>query len=355
MAIILTNADVERLITMHDCIAIFDEAYRHLAEGQGLSRQRSDILIENKSGETFYDFKTMDGVAPAFDVAVSRIDSDVLRWEIHDGAKKRVQVPMAAGGYFSGLIFVFSMSTTELIAIIPDGIIQRLRVGATNGLAAKYLANESAETIGILGSGWQAGAQLMAITSVRKCKEIRCFSRSKDRRVAFCEEMSARIGTRVIPVSSAAEAFEGVDVALCATSSVDPVFRPEWVKPGMHISAVKRSEIPPSVIEKVDRVFIHDEGMAPIYVHAAGIDPPEKEADTSWTTFASAKKYPLLSDLVAGNEKGRQSVNETTIFINNIGTGYQFAVLGALLYKKARQAGIGKRLPSELFTQAERP
>ncbi len=159
----------------------------------------------------------MDGVAPEFDVAAARIGSDVLRWVTINGKRKRVQVPVAAGGFYSGLVFLFSLSTTELIAIIPDGVLQRMRVRATNGLAAKYLAKKSARVVGLIGSGWQAGAQLMAITAVRHCEEIRCFSRSEEHRVAFCKEMSSRLGLNVVPVSSAEQAIDRADVVICAT------------------------------------------------------------------------------------------------------------------------------------------
>ena len=50
-------------------------------------------------------------------------------------------------------------------AIMPDGVMQRMRVGAANGLGAKYLAREDAREVAILGSGWQAGAQLMAASA----------------------------------------------------------------------------------------------------------------------------------------------------------------------------------------------
>ena len=76
----------------------------------------------------------------------------------------------------SGLVLLFSTENGEPLAIMPDGVMQRMRVGAANGLGVKYLARKDASTVGILGSGWQAGAQLMAACAVRKIETIRCFS-----------------------------------------------------------------------------------------------------------------------------------------------------------------------------------
>ncbi len=109
------------------------------------------------------------------------------------------------------------------------------------------------------------------------------------------------------------------------------------------------------VIKRADRTVIHSEAMLPVYIHTEGIEPPEKEADSGYAANAAGAKYPTLARLVSGQAEGRKSDQEITAFINNIGTGYQFAVAGALVYRMARQSGAGQRLPSELFTQAERP
>src|SRR6266576_1816998 len=63
------------------------------------------------------------------------------------------------------------------------------RIGATNGLGVKYLARKNAKSVGILGSGWQAGTQLMAACAVRKIETIRCFSPNRDHCAAFAREM----------------------------------------------------------------------------------------------------------------------------------------------------------------------
>ena len=88
----------------------------------------------------------------------------------------REKVPAAPGNRYAGLVLLFSAENGEPLAILPDGVMQRMRVGAANGLGIKYLARKNASTVGILGSGWQAGTQLMAACAVRDIKPIRCFS-----------------------------------------------------------------------------------------------------------------------------------------------------------------------------------
>src|SRR3954463_4592588 len=92
---------------------------------------------------------------------------------------KRCQPP---NGRYVGLVLLFSTENGEPLAILPDGVMQRMRVGAANGLGVKYLARRDAGTIAILGSGGQGGAQLRAACAVRKVPSIRCFSPNPEHR-----------------------------------------------------------------------------------------------------------------------------------------------------------------------------
>ena len=85
---------------------------------------------------------------------------------------RRVKLPAAPNGRFVGLVLLFSSETGEPLAIFPDGVIQRMRVGAANGIGVKHLARKDACTVAILGAGWQAGAQLMAVCAVRAIESI---------------------------------------------------------------------------------------------------------------------------------------------------------------------------------------
>src|SRR5262249_61971768 len=99
----------------------------------------------------------------------------------------------------------------EPLARVPEGGRQRLRVGAANGLGIKDLARGNARTVGILGSGWQAGAQLMAAGAVRDIATIRCFSPSPQNREAFAQAMRARLGAEGVPLAHPEGAIEGAE------------------------------------------------------------------------------------------------------------------------------------------------
>jgi alanine dehydrogenase len=357
MTLILSNQDVEQLLTMRECIEVLEDVYVELSEGRGVNRRRSDCLVPSVRPGALYSLKSMDGVIPKLGIGAVRIDSDIVTWPVEGSNMRRVKVPAAPNGRYVGLVLLFSSHSGELLAILPDGVMQRIRVGATNGLGVKYLAREDAGSVGILGSGWHAGAQLMAACAVRKIKTIRCFSPNSDHREAFAREMSAALGIEVKPVGSPEDAIGAVDIAMCATNSVDNVFFERWIRPGVHVSSIKVPEIDRAAIRRADRLVIHTHDDKPLHVTTKELAVPETAENKGWRLgegidFAHT---PILADVIAGKAAGRCADHEVTCFINNLGLGYQFAAAGAVAYRKARESGLGHELPTDWFTQDVHP
>src|SRR5260221_5962230 len=208
MTLILSNQDVETLLTMRDCIEVLEEVYVELSEGRGVNRRRSDCLVPSTRDDgALCSLKSMDGVIPKLGIGAVRIDSDIVTWPRRGNNMRRVKVPAAPNGRYVGLVLLFSSETGEPLAILPDGVMQRIRVGATNGLGVKYLARKDATSVGILGSSSHARAQLMAVCIVRAVETIRCFSPDSIHCETFAQEMSATLGVEVIPVGQPEDAI----------------------------------------------------------------------------------------------------------------------------------------------------
>lgn len=356
MTLILSNEDIDRLLTMPEYIDILAEAYAELAEGRGVVRARTDCLAPTSRADAVYGLKSADGVAPKFGAAAVRINSDIITNPEVGGVRRRVKVP-SADGRWVGLVLLFSTETGEPLAIFPDGVMQRMRVGATSGLGARYLARENARSVAILGSGWQAGAQLMAIAAVRPITHVRCFSPSRDNREKFAREWSERLRVDVTPVDSPEAAVAGADVVLCASSALDHIFFEPWIEPGMHLGSIKLPEIEPAAIERADLTVIHNHEDKQPELSTKGLRGAEavrakSESVKKTIDFAS---LPTIFDLIAGRQEGRTSDRQVTCFLNNTGTGYQFAACGAVAYRKAKEQGIGRELPTDWFTEDVHP
>jgi alanine dehydrogenase len=360
MTLLLTNDEVDRLLDMRECIDVLESAYRELGQGIGVTRTVSQVFTPTRHGaDALYSFKSMDGVAPFLEVAAIRLASEILTFpKDAQGHAKKIRIGAAPGGRFVGLVLLFSTSTGEPLAIFPDGVIQRTRVGATTALAAKYLARTDASEVAMLGCGWQAAAQVRAITVVRKVEKVRCFSPSGARRAAFAREMEESTGISVVACASPEAAVKSADVVLCATNSWSPVFFADWIEPGVHLSTVQHAELHPDVFKAADVLVAHYAGGRPAVIDSSrGIVHAESTESMRRAVRAAIGEaaLPNLHDLVLGQAPGRSSPAEVTAFLNYVGLGYQFAAIGAVLYRNAVARGVGRDLPTDWFTEDVNP
>jgi alanine dehydrogenase len=354
MTLLLSNQDVEAALDMPDCLEALEIAYRDLGLRLGGNGIRSEVLTPTARDDALYSLLTMSGVSPRFGIGAVRIDSDILTWPNSPAGLRRVKVPAAPNGRYVGLVLLFSTCSGEPLAIYPDGIVQRMRVGATCGLAAKYLARSDARDVALLGTGWQAGAQIMAIRAVRAIERVRCYSPRRERREAFAREMQAKHDIDVTPVATAWDAVRGADIVMCATNSMGPVFAAEWLEPGMHVSSLKRLELDENVVAAADVVFTHVREADAKIVRTAGADLAREteQQKAAYSRKIEQTNRPELSDLLLGRKAGRQSDRDITLFLNYTGLGYQFAATGHVIYTKARERGLGRVLDTDLLTSA---
>lgn len=349
--LVLSNEEIARLLSIEECMAALEPMYRDYARGAALRSPRTDNIAPNSHPGGYYAFKHMGGTWPAQGIQALRINSDVITHPVVAGRRRRAKQPLANGRWV-GLVFLFSTETGALLAIFPDGVMQRLRVGAASGLALKFLSRSNSETLALIGTGWQAGAQLMAARAVRRFRKIKVFSPRAESRAAFAREFP-----EVQLVDSLDHCVADADVIAASTSSMVRVIEPAWLKPGVHVSCVKTQEIDGEVLDRCDRVFVHDRRQAKQtnnVMQGTPNAPAEKESGW-WYDPRYTGKYPDLGELLAGLAPGRQSEREITCFANNVGMGLQFAAAGAFVLKKAREKGVGRELPDDWFSEDVHP
>ncbi len=355
--LVLSNEEIERLLTMPECIAILREMNADLAQDQTLTMPRVDNIAPCSQSDGYYAFKYMGGIWPRHSIVALRLNSDTITHPKVGNSLRRVKVPRANGRYV-GLIELFSTETGELLAMYPDGVAQRRRVGATSGLGIDYLARKDARRAGIIGSGWQAGAQLMALLAVRPIEEVKVYSVRKENREQFVQDARAKTAVNIRAVDSAEECARDVDILLAATSSMSPVIRPEWLRPGMHISTIKSQEVDQAVLDRCDRVAAHNKiELYQIDHIMPGTPNYPTQAQEGWWNQPGNRwaEYASLADMVAGRAPGRTDAKQITSFLNNTGLGLQFAALGVVLLKKAKDLGVGTQLPAEWFSETVHP
>ena len=348
--LLLNAEEVQRALPMPELLAATREAYRELGAGTGTNRPRSDIYVPTVESGVYFLFKSMEGALPGQGVLALRINSSRLRWGVGEGGTIRKGV---AGNRYVGLVLLFDTASGELLMICPDRALQRLRVGATQGVAADCLARPDAATVGVLGSGGQARAILLALACVRRLSAVQVYSPNTAHCAEFAAAMGAELGGPVRPADRP-EAVAEADMVCCATSSVQPVCFPEWLRPGTFVNCVKAAELAPGVLERCAQTVVHTRRGAP-ESYLPGADGPvlahDAVAEAGESGDQSWEGYPDLAEVVGGGVPGRRDPQAITCFVNNIGLGVQFAAAGAVLYRRARELGLGRDLPADWFHQ----
>ena len=356
--LLLTNEDVEPLLSMPDCIAAVEAAFRDLGLTDAVDIPRQDAIVPIAREGAVHDLKTMSGSWPKAGMAAIRLNSDIVTGPIVNGLPRRVKIPLSEpGGRYNGAVLLFSTDTGQLLAMINDGVMQRARVGATSGVAAKYLARSDAKVLGLLGTGFQAGGQLEAMCAVRDFSEVKVFSPTKENRDRFVEQFKTKLKRNIRAVESAEEAVAGADVLVTATNSVSPTVKPEWLKPGMHLSSINRTELAPAVFARIGRLIVNarEGGRSYTARNAPAIGGFNQGDRNSNSGIADVSQVPELKDMVSGKAQGRQSAAEVTCFHNYQGLGLQFAAIGSIVYREAVKRKLGLSLDDRYFTQDVHP
>jgi len=358
------NDVAHALLTMTDCIEVQDRAFRAQAAGIAAQKPRSDIYAPCALADGYYRGGTVEGYANGY-FAV-RIKSDIITWpRTADGGLNEEKHCIEPGTY-CGLVILYATATGEPLALINDGVIQHMRVGASAALGARYLAREDSRTVGILGSGGMARTYLEGFCRVRDIESARVFSPTRANRERFAREMSEALGIPVEAVGSPEDSVRGADIVATCTSSMTPTLKPDWLSKGQHVTMLGPSEVDDTVLAVCDvRIAQASEGA----LDAAGAVRGIGHSAVAWVAGTeeerkrlpvpkahaggarSAFSLPDFADMVTGRAEGRTGADQITFYRNLGNQGLQFASVGGLLYEKAKAAGNARALPTEWFLQ----
>jgi len=363
MPLFLSNEEIDRLITMKDTMEALEILYREMADGVAVAAPRSDVhsptaAAQTAEGPMAHYLKSMSGASPHCGTAALRFSSDIVAWRASGDGVRREKLPLLPGNRWMGIVLLFSTANGELLAIMNDGVLQRFRVGGANGVATKYLARQDAETVGLIGSGWQATTQVMAVCEARRIKKIKVFSPTKANREKFAMETAARVGVEIAPVGSYEEAVKNADIIITSTNARKPFLGKSALAEGVHISAMQRDEFDDEALMACDPLVLHTHATEN-NVTSSALARFERDdfklRDHPTERGIDWKALPTLPDLVAGRIKGRERDGQITGFVNNIGLGAQFAAVGKRVYDAAKVQGAGREVPLEWFTQDVHP
>jgi len=362
--LLIDNEVVTAVLNMKDCIAVQERAFAGVLTGASISRPRVDTLVPCGIDDGYFRFGSIEGATDG--VHAVRLKSDILTWPKHEDGSWTREKHSIRPGVFCGLVLLFSTENGEPLAILNDGVLQHMRVGAAAGIGAKLLARADCRRVGMIGSGGMARTVLEALVAVRPIQEVSVFSRDPANRARYAEEMSDKLGVTVKPVNSAREAVRGADILATTTDSMVPVVEPDWLEPGMHIAAIGPLDMAPACEARIDILvkqgnetldlpesgqFRHNLGHSR-GAYVGGSPEEQKRLPPVVRKKRSGQNWSYYADVIAGHAPGRTSAAQITEYRAVGNWGLQFAACGGLAYREAKARGLGRQLPTDWFLQS---
>jgi ornithine cyclodeaminase/alanine dehydrogenase-like protein (mu-crystallin family) len=305
----LTESDVRRLLEMPDAIRLMREAFTKMAGGGALNHPRRRLAMP--SGSVLH-------YMPAGDDRYFGI-------KVYSTHRKH-------GAHFFFLLY--RTEDGQPLAMFEANYLGQIRTGAASGLATDLLARADAATLAIIGTGFQARSQLDAMRAVRQLKTVRVWSRSAEKRAAFCDECG------VEAAETAEAAVRGADIVVTATNSKDPVIDAGWVSPGAHVNIMgsnqaARREIPAELVDRAALIVVDSIEQAKMESGDLLLAwKPEQWHDS---------RLVELKDVVAGKARGRNTADDVSLFKSN-GLAFEDVAAAGYVYERALETGIGRSM-----------
>ncbi len=321
--ILLSRKDIEKLLTMADCMGAVEKAFADLTAGGVVMPQRTPIAVEDFSGLALF--------MPAYIKGMHALGAKVVTVYKDNAAKHQLPVVL-------GTIILLDDATGFPIAIMDGGFITAMRTGAVSGVATKYMAKKDAKVGMIFGTGVQAYTQVLAMAEARKFDKIIAYSLDSDEQKAnFKQRIETATGVTVEIYDDPAKAVGEADVVTLATSAKDPIINVDWLKPGTHINGVG-SHAP--MMREIDEATVCKAKIVCDQVSACQAEAgdfmiPANEGKWSWDQVRGS-----LGEVISGKITGRENDEEITIF-KSVGLAIQDMSTARAVYEKALKDGSG--------------
>ena len=316
MALLLREKHVHALLSMHDTVAVLEEAFATSSLGGAINQPRSRLIFPH-------------GVHNYFAAALPSYG--VYGYKTYTAFRERLR----------SLVSLFHVQDGHLLALIEANWLGAMRTGGTSALATKYMAPREARTVGLIGAGNQAVTQAMGVCAVRPIQTMLVYCRRPQERQFFCDEMSSMLGIEVRATESAQQAVEGADIITTVTTAKDPVLLGDWLQPGCHVNAIgsnwaQRREIDSEVLKR--SVLVVTDSVEQAEAEAGDLIIPANAGEFDWNDLYE------LAEVVHGSAPQRELPEDITLF-KSVGIALEDIALATHVYNLAYQQGIGEDVP----------
>lgn len=327
---ILTEAQLREQVHLdRDLVDVVAGAFSRLAEGGVVMPPILSMEIAEKHGEV--DVKT--AYVPGLDGFAIKVSPGFFN-------NPKIGLPS-----LNGLMVLFCAETGLVKAVLLDnGYLTDLRTAAAGAVAADALAQNSVQTVGVLGTGLQAELQIKALKLVRDFDELLVWGRDKTKAEAYADKMTTELGISVRAVETVEDCVRGAQVVVTTTPSREPLIQAEWLHSGLHITAMgsdaeMKNELDPAVLGKAD-LYVCDRQS-----QCASLGELHHAINAG--VVSADRTFPELGQILTGQVAGRTNEEQITV-CDLTGTGVQDTAIATVAYDRCMAVQSGTLIKTDL-------
>jgi len=327
--LLLNRTQVATLLTIEECIAAVERAFKLRALGEVLPPG----ILGVHATEGGFHIKA--GIMPV------RTSNNLARH--YFVAKTNANFPqnMKRNGLptIQGVIVVCDAENGRLLAVMDSIEITIIRTGAATAVAANYLSRRDATIATICGCGNQGRISLNAIMKVRALETVYAYDTDPLLSKQFAKEQGEAFRISVIASDDLSNVIRESHICVTCTPSKKYFLKQNDVMPGTFIAAVgadseDKQELEPALLASSKLVVDSLE-------QCAGIGELHHAIEQGGMTRDSV--HAELGEIIAGKKEGRRASDEVIIF-DSTGTALQDVAAAAIVYEKAIQMGMGTKI-----------
>ncbi len=330
MALLLLNEDeLRQTIPLSEAIEAVERAFAALAEGRLHIPGAFSMNLPDVKGE----------------VHVKGIYLHETPYYVIQASSNFLENPFINLPVHSGLTVVFDAATGFPAAILVDnGYLSTIRAGAVGALAANYLANKELAQVAVIGTSDQAYMQLKALVLTCDVDAVQVWAPSPAKADVYARSMVEDHNINIDIAPSVEDAASAADLIIIATRSQQPLIQAEWLKPGVHLTAVHSNTPNPQKLHtdvlKRANVIVTDNLNQSVLTG-------EIRHSLQAGIITRSDVQGELSDLITNKIPGRTDPTQITV-ADLTGLEVQDTVLATLALEKALFLGLGQRVESQL-------
>jgi len=205
----LTNQDVDRLLSVSECIPVIENLFENLKDTQ----MPPKVYMNVPKG----DFRSMPAVVG---------NTAGIKWAgLNMGEPGKINI--------FAKVLINDIETGDLLAILDGETLTAIRTAAVTGVATKHLARVNSTTAAFIGCGHQTRRQIEAVAAVRDLEAIFLYDLDRERAEALASELD-----NAIVFDSLEECLRDADIVTTLTPSRKGFIKYDWLKDAAHVNAV---------------------------------------------------------------------------------------------------------------------